>query len=140
MVATLATASLVCWSWISIRPLSGRETVDGIAGGGSAGRYGVAFAGHKRSDTHNGFRLAACPLSGGLEIAVRRFLSIDTHEGSKVSNLGRQREGVLLWRRRAEKLTASLAELGPPFARRWNDTPCDWPPAQRIISEIEIEP
>src|ERR1019366_7310700 len=33
-------------------------------------------------------RLAACPLSGGLEIVLRRFLSIDTHGSSKLSNLG----------------------------------------------------
>ena len=56
------------------------------------------------SDTHNGFRLAACPLSGGLEIALRRFLSIDTHGSSKLSNLGGlSQQGCQLNRRRQRR-------------------------------------
>src|ERR1039458_2579090 len=46
-------------------------------------------------------RLAACPLSGGLEIVLRRFLSIDTHGSSKLSNLGAlSQQGCQLQRRR----------------------------------------
>src|ERR1035441_7506153 len=44
---------------------------------------------HDYSARHRRFRLAACPLSGGLGTAVRRFLPIDTHGSSKLSNLGR---------------------------------------------------
>ena len=46
------------------------------------------------SDTHNGFRFAACPLSGGFRSRESRFLSIDTHRGSKLSNPGRLSQQV----------------------------------------------
>jgi len=70
---------------------------------GPVGRRVVVFAG-PGGRHHNGFRLAACPLSGGLEIAVRRFLSIDTHGSSKVSNLGAlSQQGCQQTRRRQRR-------------------------------------
>lgn len=46
--------------------LSGRETGNGVVGGGSRGQARRCVCRPCWSDTHNGFRLAACPLSGGL--------------------------------------------------------------------------
>ena len=70
-------------------------------GGGSSRQVHGCVCRSCWSDTHNGFRLAACPLSGGFGMAVRRFLSIDTHGSSKLSNLGRlSQQGCQQTRRR----------------------------------------